>query len=606
MRTVRPCPGCTRAAAVSVCRRVVTVLAAAVLVLCAASCSFLPRQPYGDGPIDEVRTEVAAIRGLAWKQDIPFNSMDREALKHLLDEELNESWEEEGAGLERAYKAFGLLPRDMDLKPWYSDFMKEQIAAFYHPEKKALFTVDEQDLVTDGTPVQSFVFAHELLHALEDQHFDFEAAEEKLKTNEDAQSAHQALVEGSATDGGLEYLVWGLGVPMSMAGPTGRTVSRLLARMDLEELEDLGTTDTDDPAVTALAEAPPLIKAHLLFPYIGGWRFAAELRSEFGWRGIDSAYRDLPESSEQIIHPERYIDRRDRPVRIQLASPPADWPIRHEGTMGMLTVRVLFASLLDEKAAAYAEGWDGDRYAVWETPDGDAIGWVSVWDRRAQARRFAQKYEELLQKSPDIAGRWAVLRRDNVVVVTQGALGGRAEAVATALLGSTLEVSPDDKPPHHPLTRLALWPLSIRPLDRVWEASLLGGMALDGRFHADGHRLRLADSLLLHSESSPDRFALWAACGWIGGLADDSLGISYVRLPFVLNWHGRAQLGEEASRARCSLALGSVYYRREGTGKRLKLLWGLLLNAGWGSAEQGGTRVRVLGIPLLRGNPTDT
>ncbi len=584
---------------------VARVLTAVLPALFAVSCSSLPRPPYGDEPIDQVRAEVTAIRGLAWKRQVPFKTMDKEALQEVLDEELNESWEEEGAGLERAYKAFGLLPRDMDLRPWYSDFMKEQIAAFYHSEKKALFTVEEQDHSIDGTPMQSFVYAHELLHALEDQYFDFEAAEEELQSNEDAQTAHQALVEGSATDGGLEHLIWGLGLPMSTAGPVGRTVSRVVARMDLAELEELGSSDPDDFAATALAEAPALIKAHLLFPYIAGWRFAAELRSEFGWRGIDAAYGDLPETSEQIIHPERYIDRRDRPVQIKLASPPGAWPTRHEGTIGMLTLQVLFESLLNEEAARYAEGWDGDRYAVWETPNGDAIGWVSVWDREMQAKRFARKYEELLQKNPDIAGKWAVRRRANVVAVVQGALGGGADAAVDALLASELKAAPDDKPPHHPLTRLALWPVRVRPLDRVWEVALLGGTALDGRFHSGGHRLRLADSMLLHSESSPDRVALWFACGCIGGSGDESLGVSYLRVPFVVNWHRRAQIAVEDSRTRCTLALGSIYYRREGTAKRLKLLWGLLLNAGWGDADAGGTSVRVLGVPLWRGEPSD-
>jgi len=527
--------------------------------------------------------------------------MDKEALRKILEEELNKTWEEEGAGLERAYKAFGLLPRDMDLKPWYRDFMKDQIAAFYHPEKKALFTVKEHDQAFDGTPMRGFVFAHELLHALEDQYFDFEGTEEKLRFNEDAQAAHQALIEGSATDGGLEHLVWGLGLPLSTAGPLGRTLARAIAGMEISDLEELGATDTEDEAAAAFAEAPPLIKTHLLFPYIAGWRFSTSLRSEFGWRGIDSAYADLPESSEQIIHPERYIDRRDRPVQIDVASAPDAWPARHEGTLGMLTLEIMFASLLRGRAARYAEGRDGDRYVVWETPAGDALGWVTVWDREAQAKRFTRAYRELLRGNPAIAGAWAVRRRDNVVAVAQGALGDRADAVVEALLTSKLTEAPDDKRPLHPLTRLVLWPVCVRPLDRVWETSMLGGVLLDGRFHAGGHRLRLADSLLLHSESSPDRVALWIACGLIGGLGDESLGISYMRVPFLLNWHSRTRIANEEDRTRCTLALGSIHYSREGTGKRLKLLWGLLLNVGWGDAGQGGTHVRVLCIPLVRG-----
>lgn len=582
-------------------RRFVSPLLAVLIPLCAVSCSSLPRAPYGSDPAARVPKEVAAIRGLEWKKDVPFNAMKKAELREVLEEELNETWEEEGAGLERAYKALGMLPRDMDLKPWYRDFMKEQIAAFYHPKRKALFTVAEHDQAYSGTPMELFVLSHELLHALEDQYFDFEKTEKELQSNEDAQLAYQALVEGSATDGGLEHLIWGLGLPMSTAGPVGRTLSRAVSGMDFSDLEELGATDPDDPAVAAFAEAPLLIKAGLVFPYVAGWRFAAALRSEFGWHGIDAAYGDLPESSEQIIHPERYLDRRDRPVRITLASPPGGWPVRHEGTIGMLTMQILFSSLLHERATRCAEGWDGDRYVVWETPDGDALGWVSVWDRETQAGRFERKYRELLRMNPGIAGSWAVQRRGKVVAVTQGAMGSRAEAVADKLLSSKLTVAPDDKPPPHPLTRLALWPICIRPLERTWETSLLGGTLLDGRFHADGHRLRLADSLLLHSESSPDRTALWMVAGLIGGLGDDSLGISYVRLPFLLNWHRRKQIAEEQARTRCSIALGSVHYRREGTGKRLRLLWGLLLSAGWGDAEQGGTRVRVLGIPLVRG-----
>ena len=566
-----------------------------------ASCSSLPCRPDEGAPQEarahRISKELEHLRELQMTQPVPVSVMTKAELRTVLEEELEKDWEEEGAGLERAYKCFGLIPAEIDLKPWLRDFMQSQIAGFYHVEKKAFFTVETETEKNTDPAVENFILAHELTHAIEDQHFDFEGARKRMKGQEDAQAAFESLIEGSAMEVGIEHTIWRQGAPLSTAGCLGRVLAGLAAEIDRHDLSRMAQEQevTDDN----FAQAPPFIQASLIFPYLKGWRLVNGIRSEFGWRAVDEAYRDPPESSEQVIHPERYVDRRDRPVRIALAEPPAGFEAKHEGTLGMLGVQILFEVHVARKAGRYAEGWDGDRYVLWNTPSGEALGWVSVWDRTGQAARFEKQYRRLLERRGKDPASWAVQRDGLVVAVVQGAPAtAEAEAAATRLMTSQITRSPDDATPATAFDRLLLWPISVRPLDRVWEIRALGGRLIDTRFHGGGYRLRLADSLLLHSERSPDRFALWSILGLVGGTVDRTLDFSYVRVPFVLNGHRRGPVAGEESRAQFSMALGTLAYARQGARRQVSLLWGLLFKGIWGG--EGSAQARVLFVPIMR------
>ena len=99
----------------------------------------------------------------------------------------------------------------------------------------------------------------------------------------------------------------------------------------------------------------------------------------------------LPESSEQVLHPERYLGKPDRPTEVRfVADPPEGWSEVHADGLGELEVRILLEEHIDDPdvAAAAAEGWDGDRYRLLRGEAGEVLVWGTVWDSGAEAAEF--------------------------------------------------------------------------------------------------------------------------------------------------------------------------------------------------------------------------
>ena len=71
------------------------------------------------------------------------------------------------------------------------DLLSEQVAGFYDPYRKTLY-------IADWLPVdmQRPALAHEIQHALQDQHFDLKKLARPLKSEGDRQLAQAAVVEG--------------------------------------------------------------------------------------------------------------------------------------------------------------------------------------------------------------------------------------------------------------------------------------------------------------------------------------------------------------------------------------------------------------------------
>ena len=338
------------------------------------------RPPSGqEAELDEITKRTADIRKLELKTEIKDDYLTREQLRARLTADLNEEYPPALAEQDELFlKALGLLPPDADLRKTLLDLYTEQIAGFYDP------ATDEMYLVSQGGELgalEELTYAHEVVHALQDQNFDLEKLIDENKENDDADLATRALVEGDATVLQYAYLI---------ANPA------LLSQIR----EGLSGALPDSPLLDA---APPIISQTLLFSYQEGQIFASRLWREAGWAGVNAAYRRLPASTEQILHPEKY-DARDepKPVRIADLAPTlgAGWKKGIENTMGEFQTRVLLAggdSQNGQTAETAAAGWGGDRYAMWTSGQDEVIVWRSVWDSENDASEFVaalRSYDE--------------------------------------------------------------------------------------------------------------------------------------------------------------------------------------------------------------------
>jgi hypothetical protein len=242
--------------------------------------------------------------------------------------------------------------------------------------------------------------AHELTHALEDQHFHIEAWSRAARPNEDAELARDAVLEGSAMAAMVDYLMLG----------TGRSLKDLPEfdpSMLLGELEGTPT----------LKSAPPFLRDALIFPYISGLNFSAAVLKSNGWPALAGVFEKPPISTQQILHPALYKSGKT-PATVLL--PPLekmlgkDWSKLDENILGEFGWKEVFKQFLDDdRAKSLAAYWEGDRYAVYEQKETKKLVLVTRLhlDNEEHAARFFGQYSEALEKK--YSERTNLMRRPN-------------------------------------------------------------------------------------------------------------------------------------------------------------------------------------------------
>jgi uncharacterized protein DUF955 len=290
----------------------------------------------------------------------------REYVIHKFDEELPLT---ELAGATAAYRLFGLIPDSLDLRRTMIDLLTEQIAGYYDPDSSALF------VRSDIEPFQfRVVVSHELVHALQHQYVDLDSLIQQKRHN-DRRSAAQAILEGQAIFAQIAVLMPEQRPETLPAGWFWR--QRAVAAQQQAQMPEF-------------AHAPLWLRETLIFPYLGGAEFVRWFRRQYPGK---QPYGSLmPTSTEQILEPARYAAG-DRPRTVAFVRPAAD-SVVYEDDLGEFEIRLLFTQQLgsEERAAAYASGWDGDRYQVLGVR-ADVLVWCTVWDDPPAAARFAKGLE---------------------------------------------------------------------------------------------------------------------------------------------------------------------------------------------------------------------
>jgi hypothetical protein len=323
--------------------------------------------------MDDIEEEIEDLRGLEGMQPIVRSLMTREELGAYMDREMAADYPpEEIAADVLVLAAFDFVPEDFDLERVLLDLYSTQILGMYDDEEDTFFVVSEGDFDL----LDRLTFAHEFVHALQDEHYDLETFVDEDKLSDDQMLARISLVEGDATLAMSEYLMAHL---------------EELTPEDMEDLQGEGDAEGEE----ARAAAPPIIVETLDFPYTVGLDFVMALY-EAGWQAVDAAYADPPQSTEQILHPEKYLSR-DEPTLVSL--PPltdtlgTGWHLVEAETLGEFQTGLYLENYLDKGTAGLArEGWDGDQYAVYASDGDEVLVFVTVWDSPQDRDEFVTAY----------------------------------------------------------------------------------------------------------------------------------------------------------------------------------------------------------------------
>jgi hypothetical protein len=345
---------------------------------------------------DEVLGKMSEITGLKLRTPLKKSLRSREEIRAYVIKQMNEekTLAERYAGA-RSAEAFGLIPKGFDLDAFMVNVLTEQVEGLYDPKTREFYIADWSPLSE-----QRMVMAHELTHALEDQHFQIEAWLKAARPNEDAELARDAVLEGSAMVAMIDYLMLG----------TGRSLKDLPEFDPSMLIGDLGSTPT-------LQKAPPFIKDALIFPYLGGLTFSAAILKDSGWSGLPALFEKPPVSTQQILHPALYRSGR---IPQSVTLPPLEkllgggWTKLDENVMGEFGWKEVLKQFLDAtRGKSLAASWGGDKYVLYEEKQSKRLMLMTRLhvDSEEHATRFFGQYSEVLEKK--YSDRSNLFRRPN-------------------------------------------------------------------------------------------------------------------------------------------------------------------------------------------------
>lgn len=327
---------------------------------------------------EEVLAQVSKLRGLAVKQPVKSGVKSRGEIEQAVIRDFDESsTPAETEAVNKTMIAFGLVPQNFRYREFMIRLLTEQVAGFYEPKTKEFFLAD-----WNAIEVQKPVMAHELTHALQDQHFNLRRFEKWPQGDGDRELAIHALIEGDATALMIEYFL----------RPLGQDITKL----PLNAMKSL-TSQADTAGMAVFASAPKAIRESLIFPYAQGAIFSQAVIKEHGWDGLSRAYNELPQSTEQVLHPQKYFAR-EVPVKVQLPDVAAllgkGWKRLDADINGEYGYYLALAEFIPKEAASEAAaGWGGDQFALYENAAGQLLlAHLSVWDAESEAEEFASAY----------------------------------------------------------------------------------------------------------------------------------------------------------------------------------------------------------------------
>jgi len=352
----------------------------------------------------ELKQTVSRIRKLPFQHEVFLESRRIQDIKAYFEKSaLREYGNEKFQQVAQVYARLGLLPEASDFPKTLANFRFLRQGTHYNSQRKRVVVPREpwspglsfpgpaqgQEDAKSDTGKQ-FLLTLALNNALQDQHFRWKERLKRIHT-EDARLAFRALVNGDANLVGLAHLMGDGKEPPLKVLDEIKGLAILASRME-----------------QGLPNFPELLRQKTLFNVTHGSQFVIWAYSLKGWEGVNRLYSDPPISTEQILHPEKYYEKREGITTI------ATWSLARQfendgvkvfdETLGEFLIRVLLRrNLPEDEADQAAAGWAGDRLLAFQKEQKLVLGWITAWDSREDAVQFYRSYRQALESQYDLS-----------------------------------------------------------------------------------------------------------------------------------------------------------------------------------------------------------
>ena len=359
--------------------------AAAWVLVGALACALaLEGAPLERASLEGLMARAERARGLGFGSPVSARVVAPRELRGLLARELEQALEPgELEGAEWSARSIGLLPIDTDLRRALLDFGGVGLGGFYSALRGRLYVLGPRRGLlgrlrrapVEPRPPDEVTLLHELAHVLQDRHSSLLDVTLGVRENDDLIFAVGAFLEGEA--------LW-----------TGFRDQELRAGAAPPAPEAYAAEMSPAWADAEYPDTPRILREPMVLQYPLGYALAAALAARGGTPALDAALRDPPLSSEQLLHPARYLEggRRDPPALLELPErAPQGCQTLYRNSLGELGLRIWLAERRGgaSERARPADGWAGDRLVAWRCGERAAFAWLVRFDAPAEAREFA-------------------------------------------------------------------------------------------------------------------------------------------------------------------------------------------------------------------------
>jgi hypothetical protein len=226
--------------------------------------------------------------------------------------------------------------------------------------------------------INAMVIVHELRHAVQDAHFDLSGILGKYSLYDDRGLAVRSAVEG---DAGLVALIFN--------GFEPGVMSTSFSSDPLISFSPIGNT-------AQLYQAPDIVRYRFTMPYLEGLRFVAAVLKKKKWKGVNKILKSPPESTEQVLHPGKYL-KRESPIPVVVQYKPEGYEHYHSGVIGEYYLNILLMEKPANRYVDHAVGWGGDTFHIYIDPSSYFLVWKSVWDEDRFCANFYHGFRRFIE-----------------------------------------------------------------------------------------------------------------------------------------------------------------------------------------------------------------